>query len=147
MVSAASPYPPHRGEGNSPLSSGKITLKFDGDLTDEDVKEIYARYKCKASIVRLNRRNPQKVLQVTCKADASSNLTDAVKMAEEKIKKNAEAKVTLSTAGRPQRRASAEQLPVPLGRPQPQHTMMSKQMMPHQQQKMPRQQHLPLRRQ
>ena len=65
IVSADKKFPAHRGEGWSTLFSGNITLKHMSELTDDDVKEISERYKCKARIGAISSNNPMKYLTVT----------------------------------------------------------------------------------
>ena len=140
MDSADNKIPPHRGEGYSSVFSGNIVLKHDGELTDDDVEEIRARYKCKCCIMLIGSPNPKRCLQVRCEADASGsdntteqNLTEAVKMAQQKILQSAEAKVRLTPDGRRRRTPLAPPPPmveVPFVQRQP----LSPQMMQTQQQ-------------
>ena len=143
MVSADKKLPPHRGEGYATDFSGYITLRHDGELTDDDVKEIRNRYKCEARIWgrHSKKMRGEKSLTVTCKAEHSANLTEAVKLAEHKIFKSAEAKIALTACGRRRTTPRNEQLAVPVVQPQPlaphvlqrQHQMKTQQQMMAQQ--------------
>ena len=150
MVSADNQIPPHRGEGYTSVFSGNIVLKHDGELTDDDVEEIRDRYKCKCCIMLIGRPNPKRCLAVTCEADASGsdntteqNLTEAVKLAEHKIFKSAEAKIALTAGGRRRTTPTNEQLAVPVVQPQPlaPHVLQRQHQMKTQQQMMAQQEH------
>ena len=91
-----------RGAGSKPGYSGKLVLKYAGELTAEDRNEIYEETGCRAII--LEDKKGRRCLGVRAATNGDDSQMDkAITLAVSKIRESAEEKIRLDPNGRPRR--------------------------------------------
>ena len=115
-----------RGAGSKPGYSGKLVLKYAGELTAEDRKEIYKETGCRAIILEDKAGRRCLGVRAATKGD-DSQMDEAITLAISKIRESAEEKIRMDPNGRPIRGRQRANPPPP---PQQMPMMAQMAMMP-----------------